>query len=232
MKMDVYRVINEAKDSKIIDKNEMEKIYSLANDAILMRIAAAEDSKEEDTDVGKLAEIIIKNRDDYHFAKKDDELDDFNKELNNEIKKKIKKDRKETKKELFDKMNEVAKDYQSSELKSTEENPNSVIFKLFLNEWNTKYAFTWKSFKELKKNYEKTHILEGEDLFILKALLEKDPNIAKKAAVDSRKADFAKGKIGKDVSGKVIDSTVFSKGNNTLTKETIEKIKEKIAKTE
>ncbi len=159
-------------------------------------------------------------------------LDDFNKELNNEIKKKIKKDRKETKKELFDKMNEVAKDYQSSELKSTEENPNSVIFKLFLNEWNTKYAFTWKSFKELKKNYEKTHILEGEDLFILKALLEKDPNIAKKAAVDSRKADFAKGKIGKDISGKVIDSTVFSKGNNTLTKETIEKIKEKIAKTE
>ena len=89
-----------------------------------------------------------------------------------------------------------------------------------------------KSKKEWRKNYEKTHILEGEDLFILKALLEKDPNIAKKAAVDSRKADFAKGKIGKDISGKVIDSTVFSKGNNTLTKETIEKIKEKIAKTE
>ena len=92
MKMDIYRVINEAKDSKIIDKDEMEKIYSLANDAILMRIAAAEDSKEEDTDVGKLAEIIIKNRDDYHFAKKEDELDDFSKELNTEIKKKIKKD--------------------------------------------------------------------------------------------------------------------------------------------
>ena len=91
MKMDVYRVINEAKDSKIIDKDEMEKIYSLANDVILMRIAAAEDSKEEDTNIGKLAEIIIKKRDDYHFAKKDDELDDFNKELNNEIKKKIKK---------------------------------------------------------------------------------------------------------------------------------------------
>ena len=113
--MDIYRVINEAKDSKIIDKDEMEKIYSLANDAILMRIAAAEDSKEEDTDVGKLAEIIIKNRDDYHFAKREDELDDFSKELNTEIKKKIKKDRKEVKKELFNKMDEIAKDYQSSE---------------------------------------------------------------------------------------------------------------------
>ena len=44
--------------------------------------------------------------------------------------------------------------------------------------------------------------------------------------------DFAKGKIGKDISGKITDSTVFSKGNNTLTKETIEKIKEKIAKAE
>lgn len=232
MKMDIYRVINEAKDSKIIDKDEMEKIYSLANDAILMRIAAAEDSKEEDTDVGKLVEIIIKKRDDYHFAKREDELDDFSKELNTEIKKKIKKDRKEVKKELFNKMDEIAKDYQSSEIMSTEENPNSVIFKLFLNEWNTKYAFTWKSFKEIKKNYEKTHILEGEDLFILKSLLEKDPNIAKKTGIDNRKADFAKGKIGKDISGKITDSTVFSKGNNTLTKETIEKIKEKIAKTE
>ena len=228
MKMDIYRVINEAKDSKIIDKDEMEKIYSLANDAILMRIAAAEDSKaedskEEDTDVGKLAEIIIKNRDDYHFAKREDELDDFSKELNTEIKKKIKKDRKEVKKELFNKMDEIAKDYQSSEIMSTEENPNSVIFKLFLNEWNTKYAFTWKSFKEIKKNYEKTHILEGEDLFILKSLLEKDPNIAKKTGIDNRKADFAKGKIGKDISGKITDSTVFSKGNNTLTKEKIAK---------
>ena len=232
MKMDIYRVINEAKDSKIIDKDEMEKIYSLANDAILMRIAAAEDSKEEDTDVGKLAEIIIKNRDDYHFAKREDELDDFSKELNTEIKKKIKKDRKEVKKELFNKMDEIAKDYRSSELATTEENPNSVIFRLFLNEWNTKYAFTWKSFKEIKKNYEKTHILEGEDLFILKSLLEKDPNIAKKTGIDNRKADFAKGKIGKDISGKITDSTVFSKGNNTLTKGTIEKIKEKIAKTE
>lgn len=233
MKMDVYRVINEAKNPKIIDTDELEKVYSLANDAILMRIAAQEnDDDDKKSDVGELAEIIIKNRDDYHYAKKQDELEDFHKELNNEIKKKIKKDREETKKKLFDKMNEIAKEYQSTELKSGEENPNVVIFKMFLNEWNTKYAFTWKAFKNIKKTYEKTHVLEGEDLFVLKSLLEKDPNIAKKTGYDSRKVDFEKGKIGKDISGKVTDSTVFSKSNNTLAKETIERIKEKIAKSE
>ena len=230
--MDVYRVINEAKDSKIIDKDELERLFSFANDAILMRIRAQEDSEEEPGDEAKLAEIVLKNRDNYQEAKREEKLDEFNKELNNEIKKKIKKDRKETKKKLFDKMNEIAKDYQTTEAKAQDENANVVIFKMFLNEWNTKYAFTWKAFKNLKRDYEKTHILEGEDLFVLKALLEKDPNIAKKRSFDLSKADISAGKIAKDTSGKVTDSTVFSKQNNTLTKETIEKIKEKIAKSE
>lgn len=231
MKMDVYRVINESKDSKIIDNDEFKRLFSFANDAILMKIVAKED-EDEFSPEAKMAEIILKNRDDYQEAKRAEKLDDFYKDLNSEIKKKIKKDRKETKKKLFDKMNEIAKEYKYVENQTTDENANVVVFKMFINEWNTKYAFTWKAFKNLKKEYEKTHILEGEDLFVLKSLLEKDPNIARKKGFDLSKADIANGKIAKDISGKVTDSTVFSKANNTLTKDTIEKIKEKIAKAE
>jgi len=232
MKMDVYRIINEAKKSKLLDDDEINQLYSLANDSILLRIASQEDFKDEDTDLGKLAEIIIKKRDDYHYAKKNDELEDFNKELNSEIKSKIKKDREKIKKELFDKMNNVAKDYIPANMRTGEDSPNIILFKLFLNEWNTKYAFTWKAFKNVKKEYEKTHNLEGEDLFVLKSLLEKDPNIVHRKGVDSKNADLSSGKISKLISGKITDSVVFSKANNTLTKDTIESIKEKIAKAE
>ena len=107
------------------------------------------------------------------------------------------------KKELFEKMNKVAENY-GSNIKSSE-NPNSVVFKLFLSDYNSKYAFTWKAFKETKKIYEKSHVLEGEDIYILKSLLEKDPKI-----------------------DKVVDSTIFSKQNRPLSKEIIDKIKEKI----
>ena len=100
-------------------------------------------------------------------------------------------------------MNKVAENY-GSNIKSSE-NPNSVVFKLFLSDYNSKYAFTWKAFKETKKIYEKSHVLEGEDIYILKSLLEKDPKI-----------------------DKVVDSTIFSKQNRPLSKEIIDKIKEKI----
>lgn len=233
MKMDIYKVINEAvQDSRVIDKEELDRLFSFANDAILMRIIAKDDDEDKKSEETKLAELVVKNKDDYFFAKKNDEIDDFLKEFNSEIRKEIKKDRKEIKKKLFEKMNEIAKDYQQSELKATDENANVVVFKMFLNEWNTKYAFTWKAFKNIKKDYEKTHILDGEDLFVLKSLLEKDPNIAKKRSFDLKYADLSNGKVAKDTSGKVTDSTVFSKNNNTLTKQTIEKIKEKIAKSE
>ena len=69
-------------------------------------------------------------------------------------------------------------------------------------------------------------------MFVLKSLLEKDPNIVKRKSFDLSRADFSSGKVAKNTSGKITDSTVFSKSNNTLSKLTIEKIKEKIAKAE
>lgn len=206
MKMDIYTIINESKDSKLFEPNEIENLYALTNDSILLNIVAVDDKNrkknEEQSPIAKFAEIILKNKDDFWRAKNDDTLVDFTKNIAKEIKKKIKHSKK-IKKELFRKMNKIAESY-GSNIKSSE-NPNSVVFKLFLSDYNSKYAFTWKAFKETKKNYEKSHILEGEDIYILKALLEKDPKI-----------------------DKVVDSTIFSKQNRPLSKEIIDKIKEKI----
>lgn len=230
--MDVYRVIKEAKEPRLIDMDEMDKLFSFANAPILTRIAAREDRKDEKSDEHKFVELIAKNRDDYFWAKDRDTLDDFNKEFNSDIKKMFKSKREDVKKKLFDDIDEIADAYKPSNDSLASANPNTVVFKMFLNEWNTKHSFTWKMFKRLKKDYEKTHILEGEDLFVLKSLLEKDPNIVNQRSLDFRRADAERGKIAKDVSGKVTDSTVFSRANNTLARETIEAIKKRIAKTE
>ncbi len=206
MKMDIYTIINESKDSKLFELDEVENLYALTNDSILFNIIATDEKNknkdEEQSFIAKFAEIILKNKDDFWNAKNNDKLSDFINNLSKEIKKKIKHSKK-IKKELFEKMNKVAENY-GSNIKSSE-NPNSVVFKLFLSDYNSKYAFTWKAFKETKKIYEKSHVLEGEDIYILKSLLEKDPKI-----------------------DKVVDSTIFSKQNRPLSKEIIDKIKEKI----
>lgn len=204
MKMDIYTIINESKDSKLFELDEVENLYALTNDSILFNIVATDEKNKnkEQSSIAKFAEIILKNKDDFWNAKNNDKLSDFINNLSKEIKKKIKHSKK-IKKELFEKMNKVAENY-GSNIKSSE-NPNSVVFKLFLSDYNSKYAFTWKAFKETKKIYEKSHVLEGEDIYILKALLEKDPKI-----------------------DKVVDSTIFSKQNRPLSKEIIDKIKEKI----
>ena len=206
MKMDIYTIINESKDSKLFELDEVENLYALTNDSILFNIIATDEKNknkdEEQSFIAKFAEIILKNKDDFWNAKHNDKLSDFINNLSKEIKKKIKHSKK-IKKELFEKMNKVAENY-GSNIKSSE-NPNSVVFKLFLSDYNSKYAFTWKAFKETKKIYEKSHVLEGEDIYILKSLLEKDPKI-----------------------DKVVDSTIFSKQNRPLSKEIIDKIKEKI----
>lgn len=206
MKMDIYTIINESKDSKLFELDEVENLYALTNDSILFNIVATDEKNknkdEEQSFIAKFAEIILKNKDDFWNAKNNDKLSDFINNLSKEIKKKIKHSKK-IKKELFEKMNKVAENY-GSNIKSSE-NPNSVVFKLFLSDYNSKYAFTWKAFKETKKIYEKSHVLEGEDIYILKSLLEKDPKI-----------------------DKVVDSTIFSKQNRPLSKEIIDKIKEKI----
>ena len=204
--MDVYTVINESKDSKTLDIEELNRLFSLANEQILFNIVAKEDinDKEEKSDVYDFATIILKNRDNFWTAKKKDELEDFLKDLNKELKEKLKKNRKTAKKELFDAMNNAAKEM-SQKLETSKESPNVIIFKLFLQEYNSKYAFTWKAFKETKRNYEKNHIVEGEDIYVLKALLEKDPKIEK-----------------------ITDSTVFCKSSRTISNDIIDKIKEKI----
>ena len=232
MRMDVYRVINEAKEPRLIDMDEMDKLFSFANAPILTRIAAKEDRKDEKSDEYKFIDLISRERDDYFWAKDQDTLENFNKEFNSEIKKMFKSRKADVKKKLFDDIDEIADAYKPSNDSLSSANPNTVIFKMFLNEWNTKHSFTWKMFKRVKKDYERTHILEGEDLFVLKSLLEKDPNIVRQRSLDFRRADAEKGKIAKDTSGKITDSTIFSKANNTLTKETIEAIKKRIAKTE
>lgn len=206
MKMDVYSIIREAQEGKVLDSNEIERIYSLANDDILLKIVAKEDDKEEKSEPVKFAEVILKHRDDFWEAKRKEEIEEFEKEINSELKKTIKKERKEVKKELFKKMNDLVGDINNDGVVDTSDNsPNVVFFKLFLNEYNNKYAFTWKAFKETKRIYEKNHPVDGEDIYVLKSLLEKDPKIQK-----------------------VVDSTVFSRAAKTLTDSTINKIKEKI----
>lgn len=209
MKFDIYTVINEAKDSKTLDLDELTKLFSLANEQVLFNIVAKEDAeKKDDEEKSKIydfAELVLKNRDNFWTAKRADNLEDFLSEFNKDIKEKIKKDRKKTKRELFDQMNNIAQNMSQTGSDTSETSANAVVFKLFLNEYNTKYAFTWKSFKETKRNYEKGHILEGEDIYVLKALLEKDPKIQK-----------------------VVDSTVFCKSSHSLSDAVIDKIKEKI----
>ena len=75
MRMDVYTVINESKDSKTLDIEELNRLFSLANEQILFNIVAKEDinDKDEKSDVYDFATIILKNRDNFWTAKKKDE---------------------------------------------------------------------------------------------------------------------------------------------------------------
>lgn len=203
--MDIYRVIRESKEGKLFDIDELNKLYSFANDQILLTIVAKnEQAKDEDKEeLADMAEVILKNRDNFWTAKHDDELEDFSKDLESEIKTKIKQGRIDVKKKLFEKMDEIAQST-SQKIDKGEETANAVFFKLFLNEYNTKHAFTWKAFKDAKKRYEKTHPVDGEDIYVLKSVIEKDPKIEK-----------------------VVDSTVFCKAARTLSDDVINKIKEK-----
>jgi hypothetical protein len=213
--MDIYNVINESKAKKtIISSEEASKLFSIPNENILFRIAGGLD---EDDDLMDLVELILKSKDDYYAAKEDTE--DFLKEFNFKLKKI--KNVKKLKEELFGKMDDLAKNY--NYIEKNPDAPNSIILKMFLNEWNTKHSFTWRGFKQVKKNYEKNHILSGENLFVLKEILEKDPHIASRNGFEKSKS----GRI-KDVSGKVVDGTIFCKAAHTLSNDTIEAIKKRI----
>lgn len=198
--MDVYSVINESKKSKVLSDDEIDRIFSLGNEGILLKIVAGD--KDEGLEA-KFATVILKNRGEYWENKHADTMDDFSKELNKELKKKVKKANK-AKDLLFDKMNKMAADGIGLAI-NVSDSPNLVFFRLFMNEYNNKYAFTWKAFKEVKREYEKSHPVVGEDIYTLKQLLEKDPKIVK-----------------------VVDSTVFCKAQNTLSKSILDEIKEKL----
>lgn len=201
--MDVYTIINEAKEGDLFDEDEINQLFSFNNANLLIKIAAQDEADGKETEIGKLASFILKNRDNYQISKKEEKLEDFKKDFNFDLKKQFKKNRKNLKKELINKVNEMAQN--TTLLNVEQDDPNKVVIKLFWQEYNNKYAFTWKAFKETKRQYEKSNPLEGEDLYVLKSLLEKDPNIMK-----------------------VKNGTLFCKAQNTLSDYTIKKIKEKI----
>ena len=197
--MDVYSVILEAKNDKIFSLDEIDKIFSLGNEQILFKIAA----EKEDGQEGKFVSVILKNRNNFWENKHNETLKDFSKEFNKILKKEIKNPIK-VKKSVFKLINKYANDG-VGKLIDVSDSPNIVFFKLFMNEYNNKYAFTWKAFKETKRMFEKTHPVEGEDIYTLKSLLEKDPKILK-----------------------IKDSTVFCKSQHSLSDSTLKKIKEKL----
>lgn len=221
--MDIYRVIRESKEGNLFDTEELNRLFSFGNENILLRIVARND---EDSNLNKFATIVLKNRDNFWTAKKEETLEDFCKDLESEIKTKINKNRKNAKKELFREIDKIANDLDQSITVSGD--ANAVVFRLFLNEYNSKYSFTWKAFKKIKKEYEKNHPLQGEDIFTLKSLLEKDPKIMEHTSINIRNYKPEEGKGSKLEKGKIVDSTVFCKTLSTLSKETIDKIKEKI----
>lgn len=194
--MDIYSVINESKNSKILDSDDVDKLYSGTLDAALFALAT-----NKDENISEFASTILKNRNDYQIAKKNDKLDDFISDINSLLKKNVDKANK-TKSGFFELLDKFS-DFSPKKIE-TDISPNAVVIRLFLNEYNTKYAFTWKAFKKVKKEYEKNNLLEGEDIYVLKSILEKSPNIQK-----------------------VIDSTVFCKSAGTLSDKIIEKLKEK-----
>lgn len=194
--MDIYNVINESKNSKILDDNDIERLFSGNLDSVLFSFTT---NKNED--ISEFASLILKNRTNYQVAKKNDKLKDFKNDLNSSLKKNIDKANK-IKRNFFELLDSY-KNITSNKIE-TDISPNAVVIRLFLKEYDTKYAFTWKAFKKVKKDYEKNNLLEGEDIYILKSILEKSPNIQK-----------------------VIDSTVFCKSAGTLSDKIINKLKER-----
>lgn len=198
--LNIYKIINEIEETKVIDSDNLDDLFHIDNKVLFQLIV----KEKEKTDIAKVSELIIKNKDEFYSASKDDELDDFYKDINKQIKKIIKTDKKEFKKEFLGKIEVVKNSIKQAE-DTSHDTPNVIIFKLFLREYNTKYSFTWRAFKEVKREYEKSHVLEGENIYSLKSLLERDPKI-----------------------DKVTNTTVFCKSEETLSDSIIEKIKNKI----
>ncbi len=201
--MDIYKIIRESTDTKeLLSIEDIDFLFSPVTEKSLFYIINKDD--EDTKEFNNIAEKILKKREDYQIAKHKDNLDEFKKEITGIFKSVFKLEKKEKKEELFDylknKSEEVSKVVNLGKFE-----PDNIIYRLFLKEYNTKYAFTWKAFKDVKREYEKNHTLEGENIYNLKSMIEKYNNI-----------------------DKVYNNTVFSKENNPFSEKFLEKINDKI----
>ncbi len=201
--MDIYKIIRESTDTKeLLSIEDIDFLFSPSTEKSLFYIINKDD--EDTKEFNNIAEKILKKREDYQIAKHKDNLDEFKKEITGIFKSVFKLEKKEKKEELFDylknKSEEVSKVVNLGKFE-----PDNIIYRLFLKEYNTKYAFTWKAFKDVKREYEKNHTLEGENIYNLKSMIEKYNNI-----------------------DKVYNNTVFSKENNPFSEKFLTKINDKI----
>lgn len=200
--MDIYKIIREAKNTEeIISDEEINSLYSGVSEKAIFSIINSDDNEL----FSKISEFILKRREDYKIAKHDETFEDFFNEIRFGLKKIIKSDKRKTIDEYLELVSNITEKLQN--IINTEENdPNSTLFRLFFNEYNTKQIFTWKNFKDTKKQFEKNHPLEGENIYNLKSFLEKNTNIEK-----------------------IDNNTVFSKEQGTLSDKCIEKLIEKFS---
>ena len=201
--MDIYKIIRESTDTKeLLSIEDIDFLFSPATEKSLFYIINKDD--EDTKEFNNIAEKILKKREDYQIAKHKDNLDEFKKEITGIFKSVFKLEKKEKKEELFNYLKNKSEEV-SKVINIGKFEPDNIIYRLFLKEYNTKYAFTWKAFKDVKREYEKNHTLEGENIYNLKSMIEKYNNI-----------------------DKVYNNTVFSKENNPFSEKFLEKINDKI----
>ena len=201
--MDIYKIIRESTDTKeLLSIEDIDFLFSPTTEKSLFYIINKDD--EDTKKFNSIAEKILKKREDYQIAKHKDNLDEFKKEITGIFKSVFKLEKKEKKEELFDYLKNKSEEV-SKVINIGKFEPDNIIYRLFLKEYNTKYAFTWKAFKDVKREYEKNHTLEGENIYNLKSMIEKYNNI-----------------------DKVYNNTVFSKENNPFSEKFLEKINDKI----
>lgn len=201
--MDIYKIIRESTDTKeLLSIEDIDFLFSPTTEKSLFYIINKDD--EDTKKFNSIAEKILKKREDYQIAKHKDNLDEFKKEITGIFKSVFKLEKKEKKEELFDYLKNKSEEV-SKVINLGKFEPDNIIYRLFLKEYNTKYAFTWKAFKDVKREYEKNHTLEGENIYNLKSMIEKYNNI-----------------------DKVYNNTVFSKENNPFSEKFLEKINDKI----
>ena len=203
MKVDIYNIIEEAKQSKMFSKEELKSFFSPVGIGYLTSKINLDEDK---TNLEKTCEEILKAKENFWLSIKKENVEDFSCELFKHLKKIFnnKKDFEKTIRKIKHSIKKKIENSYEPLQKTNEQTATGILFKLFLKEYNTKYAFTWRGFKRVKKEYEKSHFLDGENIYSLKAMLEKDENIKS-----------------------VNDFTMFSKSNHTLSDYTLNKLQEK-----